>query len=111
MKVKLGDDHPHTISTMNNLANLYSDQGKYEAAEPLYVKCLEKMKVKLGDDHPNTIASMGNLANLYKDQGRYEAAESLYKKCIGLSIIKLGNDHPYTNKVKRNYEILKRKMI
>jgi hypothetical protein len=26
---------------MGNLANLYKDQGKYDAAEPLYKKCVE----------------------------------------------------------------------
>ncbi len=61
-KVKLGDDHPDTLSSMNNLALLYSDQGRFDAAEPLYAKCLEVRKVKLGDDHPDTLSSMNKLA-------------------------------------------------
>jgi len=32
----LGPEHPDTLSTVNNLANLYRNQGKDEQAEPLY---------------------------------------------------------------------------
>ncbi len=32
----LGQDHPWTATSLNNLAALYDDQGKYEEAEPLY---------------------------------------------------------------------------
>jgi tetratricopeptide (TPR) repeat protein len=31
----LGPEHPDTLSSLNNLAILYDDQGKYEQAEPL----------------------------------------------------------------------------
>jgi len=33
----LGDDHEETLSSMNNLAFLYRDQGRYDEAEPLYL--------------------------------------------------------------------------
>jgi tetratricopeptide (TPR) repeat protein len=61
-RVKLGEDHPKTLSSMNNLAMLYKSQGRYEEAESLYLKCLDVMRVKLGEDHPNTLTSMNNLA-------------------------------------------------
>ena len=32
----LGAEDPDTASSLNNLAGLYKDQGKYEEAEPLY---------------------------------------------------------------------------
>mmetsp|Transcript_3312 Transcript_3312/g.5090 ORF Transcript_3312/g.5090 Transcript_3312/m.5090 type:complete len:102 (-) Transcript_3312:93-398(-) len=81
-KATLGDDHPNTLTSMNDLALLYQDQGKYNAAEPLYVECLEKRKATLGDDHPNTLTSMNDLALLYQDQGKYNAAEPLYVECL-----------------------------
>ena len=31
----LGEEHPDTLISMNNLAVLYRDQGKYAQAEPL----------------------------------------------------------------------------
>ncbi len=30
---QLGEEHPDTLNSMNNLANLYADQGRYEEAE------------------------------------------------------------------------------
>ncbi|MCH8133033.1 MAG: tetratricopeptide repeat protein, partial [Myxococcales bacterium] len=72
----LGEEHPSTLSTMNNLAILYEDQGRYDEAEPLYLKTLEIRKRVLGEEHPSTLSSMNNLAILYWSQGRYaEAAE------------------------------------
>jgi Flp pilus assembly protein TadD len=64
---------------MNNLALLYKSQGKYDAAEPLYLECLGKRKATLGADHPSTLRSMNNLALLYKSQGKYDAAERSLK--------------------------------
>ena len=74
---------------MNNLANLYSDQGRYEEAEPLYVDALRLHKEKLGEEHPDTIISMNNLAVLYRKQALYVDALRLRKE-------KLGNEHPDT---------------
>ena len=34
-KTKLGPDHPDTLSSMNNLANVLQDLGRYGEAEPL----------------------------------------------------------------------------
>ena len=41
-KAKLGDDHPLTLNTLNNLALLLQDQGHLAEAEPLYREALEK---------------------------------------------------------------------
>ena len=62
LKRALGDDHPATLSSMNNLANLYSNQGRYAEAKPLYLAILETRKRVLGDEHPDTLSSMNSLA-------------------------------------------------
>ena len=49
---------------MNNLACLYDEQGRYDAAEALYKKCIELSIIKLGDDHPETKRVKGNYAIL-----------------------------------------------
>ena len=77
LKRVLGDDHPSTLSCMNNLALLYRNQGRYAEAEPLYLATLETRKRVLGDEHPDTLTSMSNLAILYAVQGRYAEAEPL----------------------------------
>ncbi|EDX74339.1 tetratricopeptide repeat domain protein [Coleofasciculus chthonoplastes PCC 7420] len=60
----LGDDHPDVASSLNNLAYLYSSQGRYGEAEPLYQQALELCKRLLGDDHPNTITVRENLQRM-----------------------------------------------
>ena len=61
----LGDDHPDTLHTMNNLAIVYRRQGRYEESVPLYVETLQIMKRVLGEEHPSTLFSINNLADLY----------------------------------------------
>ena len=43
-------------------------QGKYDEAEPLYVRALAIWEKVLGADHPDTAESCNNLAALYYSQ-------------------------------------------
>ena len=43
-------------------------QGKYDKAEPLYVRALAIREKVLGADHHSTAQSCNNLAGLYKSQ-------------------------------------------
>ena len=63
-KVVLGENHPDTLSTMNNLAVSYNHQGKHRDAEVLLKLCLDKKKAVLGESHPSTIDTMNNLAKV-----------------------------------------------
>ncbi len=40
-------------TTLNTLAWLYKAQGRYEEAEPLYLRSLSIFKAKLPADHPH----------------------------------------------------------
>jgi tetratricopeptide (TPR) repeat protein len=60
-------------TSLNNLALLYRDQGRYEEAEPRFQRALEIREKALGPEHPDVAQSLNNLAGLYHDQGRYEA--------------------------------------
>ena len=50
----LGDHHPFTLTSLNNLAALFKSKGEYDRALPLYEECLAKSKRVLGDEHPDT---------------------------------------------------------
>ena len=76
-KEQLGDNHPSTATSLNNLAELYDSQGRYTEAEPLYVQALAIRKEQLGDNHADTANSLNNLAVFYHVQGRYTEAEPL----------------------------------
>ena len=75
----MSEEHPDTLRSMNSLANLYTNKGRYNQAEPLHLQTLEIKKRVLGEEHPDTLASMNNLANLYGDQGRMHDARPLVR--------------------------------
>ncbi len=74
----LGEEHPDTLSSMNSLASLYTDQALYAKAEPLYTKTLEARRRVLGEEHLDTLETMNNLGALY--YSRHQYAKSVRKK-------------------------------
>ncbi|HIK04714.1 MAG TPA: tetratricopeptide repeat protein [Trichormus sp. M33_DOE_039] len=96
VKSRLGTEHPHTATSLNDLAGIYYAQGRYTKAEPLYVEALALRKRLLGTEHPHTAESLNNLAYLYYAQGRYTEAEPLLKEALALRKRLLGTEHPHT---------------
>lgn len=58
----LGEDHPQTLSSHNNLAVAYQAAGDLGPAIPLYEQALVGCVRVLGEDHPQTKIVRGNLA-------------------------------------------------
>jgi hypothetical protein len=56
----LGAEHPNVAASLNNLAELYHSQGRYEEAEPLYCSAIIIVTQKLGESHPNTKTVFNN---------------------------------------------------
>ena len=92
----LGEDHPDTVTSYNNLASNLNAQGRYGEAEPLYRKALEICERELGEDHPSTATSYNNVAYNLNAQGQYEKAEPLHRKALEIHKRELGEDHPNT---------------
>jgi tetratricopeptide (TPR) repeat protein len=72
----LGDTHPDTLTSRNNLA-AYRAAGRLAEALPLYERTLADSEQILGDTHPSTLTSRNNLANAYQAAGRLAESESL----------------------------------
>ena len=66
----LGDRHPDTLGSINNLGLLLYYTDDLAAAEPLLHEALDVSRETLGNRHPNTLASIVNLGNLFKGQRR-----------------------------------------
>ena len=66
----LGEDHPQTLTSRNNLANAYRAAGRLGEAIPLYEQTLTDRLRVLGEDHPQTLTSRSNLAYAYQAAGR-----------------------------------------
>ncbi|KAF8179769.1 hypothetical protein K438DRAFT_1842740 [Mycena galopus ATCC 62051] len=92
----LGDDHPDTLTAMNNLANTYRTLGQFKDAEQLELVVLEKQKKILSDEHPDTLTTMNNLANTYHSLGQFEDAEQLQVVVLEKQRKILSDEHPDT---------------
>ncbi len=80
--------------SLNNLALLYRNQGRYANAQPLLKRALAIHEKALGPGHPSVATSLNNLADLYERQGRYADAEPLYKRALVIRGQTFGPDHP-----------------
>ena len=69
----LGEKHPDTLSSLNDLAMIYNTLYIYEAL-PLLKKGYRLRKEVLGEKHPDTLNSLSNLAYAYIKQGKINQA-------------------------------------
>ncbi|KAF8177900.1 hypothetical protein K438DRAFT_1605615 [Mycena galopus ATCC 62051] len=90
----LGDDHPNTLTAMNNLANTYCSLGQFKDAEQMQLVVLEKRRKILSDKHPDTLTAMSNLADIFHSLGRFEDAEQLQLVVLEKRRKILSDDHP-----------------
>ena len=60
----------NAAASLNNLAALYDDQGRYAEAEPFYQRALAIREKALGREHPHVAASLENYAALLRKTGR-----------------------------------------
>ncbi|KAF2030278.1 hypothetical protein EK21DRAFT_100501 [Setomelanomma holmii] len=87
-------DHPDTLTSMANLASTLWNQGRWDAAEELFVQVMETSKKKLGADHPSTLTSMHNLAFTLKSLSQEVEAINLMRECVQFRKQKLRSNHP-----------------
>jgi CHAT domain-containing protein/exonuclease VII small subunit len=95
-KEVLGDKHPNTLSSLNNLAFIYQAIGRLDDALPLYENGYRLSKEVLGDKHPDTLSSLNHLASIYRAIGRLDDALPLYENGYRLSKEVLGDKHSDT---------------
>ena len=95
--------------SLNKLAQFYSNQGRYDEAEPLLVQALELRQRLLGSLHPDVAISLWRLAALYRQQRRYLKAMSLYQQALAIAQRHLGRADPHTVSIREYLEFLQQK--
>jgi tetratricopeptide (TPR) repeat protein len=93
-------------TTVNNIAGLLRNQGKYEDALLLYQRALAIWEKALRPNHPNTATSMNNMAELLRSQVKYEDALPPIKRLWPFGKKALGPDHPNTATSLNNMAVL-----
>ena len=105
----LGNEHPDTLTSLNDLANLLTDKRDYKGAEALYRRALELRERVLGSEHPDTLITVNNLGNLLaKFKISRDEAEALYRRALEGREKVLGLEHPDTLKSMNNLSIMLR---
>jgi SOS-response transcriptional repressor LexA len=99
-------EHPDIAASLNGLALLYTNQGKYEEAKHLFKQALAISEKAHGAEHPDIAASLNGLALLYTNQGKYEEAEQLYKRALAIREKTLGVEHPDVAATLNNLAVL-----
>jgi tetratricopeptide (TPR) repeat protein len=92
----LGDDHPQTLASMNNLAETRRELGDLQGARDLHEQTLAARRRMLGNDHPDTLTSMNNLGATRRKLGDLRGARDLLENTLAARRRVLGNDHPDT---------------
>jgi tetratricopeptide (TPR) repeat protein len=100
----LGEDHPGTLTSRNNLAMTYQDAGDLTRAIPLFEATLSDRIRILGNDHPNTLTSRNNLAGAYRDAGDLTRAIPLLEATLNDCNRILGEKHQITSAVRSNLQ-------
>ncbi|MFF0625037.1 FxSxx-COOH system tetratricopeptide repeat protein [Streptomyces sp. NPDC004296] len=98
----LGDTHPNTLNSRNNLANAYRSAGDLQRAIPLHEATLAQYEQVLGDTHPNTLDGRNNLAHAYESAGDLQRAIPLYEATLAQYEQVLGDTHPNTLNSRNN---------
>jgi hypothetical protein len=92
----LGEGHPVTARSYNNVASCLQDLGKAQEALPLVRKALEVRRQALGEGHPDTAQSYNNVASCLHAQGKAAEALPLSRKALAIRRQALGEGHPVT---------------
>ncbi len=91
---KFGEDDQRLALSLNNLAAMYHEQGKYTMAEPLYLRALDIRKLVHGEKHADIALNHHNLAVLYSARRMYPVAEKHYKLALEMKEELFGIDAP-----------------
>jgi tetratricopeptide (TPR) repeat protein len=92
----LGQEHPDTLSSIDDLAAAYDALGEWSKSESLQVHVTEMRKRVLGEEHLDTLTSTSNLALSYVRDGGWGRAEELYTQVLEIRSQVFGAEHPDT---------------
>jgi hypothetical protein len=97
----LGEEHPDTLETIHDLAELYRKQGRFLEADERFIRVGEARSRVVGEERPDTLSTIADLAWNYVSQRRLreaevrEAEELSTKSWEGRATV-LGEEHPDT---------------
>jgi tetratricopeptide (TPR) repeat protein len=92
----LGEEHPDTLLSINNMGTLLVRQSKLAEAEPYLREALEKRRRVSGEEHPETLTTINNMGILLQAQGKLAEAELYLREALEKRRRVLGEEHADT---------------
>jgi len=92
----LGEEHPSTLTTVNDLAVTLYAQGEVARARMFQEQVLEERRRLLGGEHSDTLSTMNCLAVTLYRQGDLVGARQLQEQVVEARRRLLGEEHPST---------------
>ena len=92
----LGEQHPDTLETLQDLGHALSEDGNYPEAERYIVQAIRMRSAAVGEHHPATLNAKEILANLRVRQSKYSDARALLTEIFEARRKQLGASHPET---------------
>lgn len=92
--------------TLNNIAELYRNYGRYDDAMKLYKRIKDIREKFLGKEHPDTSDTYNDIAIVYHRQGDYAKTLEWYEKALDIRKTVLGKEHPSTATMYNNIAIV-----
>ena len=89
----LGDKHPDTAKSLNNLGTILIADKDYVGARPYLEEALEIHKEAMGEDDPTFAAYVHNLAGVLSLTGDYPAARTRYEQALAINERFFGEKH------------------
>jgi len=105
-KLLLGDEHPDTLATINNLALVYWRQDRLSEAEDINRQVLGIRRRVLGETEPKTLETKGNLAVVLHLRGQLAEAEELSIEVVEEREQAVGPDDRSTLEAKHNLALV-----
>jgi hypothetical protein len=101
----LGEDHPDTMTSADNLVMLLGRLGEHQAARELAEDILARRRRVLGEDHPDTLTSAFILAGELAGVGEYQAAKELNEDILARRRRVLGDSH-FDTMISANFALI-----
>ncbi len=93
-KSELGDRHPNTASSLNNLALLYQKQERYAEAIAL-LKDWQSIKVERQETQSQSYAmGLRTMGSLYQKNQQLSQALQMYEQSLSILSREIGSKHP-----------------
>ncbi|MFE1886876.1 tetratricopeptide repeat protein, partial [Streptomyces diastatochromogenes] len=99
---RVGPDHPHTLTTRNELARWRGETGDAAGAAAAFEQLLADRLRVLGEDHPHTLTTRNNLARWRGEAGDAAGAAAAYEQLLPDRVRVQGEDHPDTLATRSN---------